>query len=32
MFMEQNALFLKNSRITDIPVVSNTLESVYVKE
>jgi len=30
--MEQNALFLKNSRITDIPVAGNTLESVYVKE
>lgn len=30
--IEQNALFLKNSRITDIPVVGNTLESVYVKE
>ena len=28
----ENALSLKNSRITDIPVVSNTLESVYVKE
>lgn len=29
--IERNALFLKNSRITDIPVVGNTLESVYVK-
>jgi hypothetical protein len=27
----ENALSLKNSRITDIPVVGNTLESVYVK-
>jgi ubiquinone/menaquinone biosynthesis C-methylase UbiE len=30
--IEQNALILKNSRITDIPVAGNTLEAVYVKE
>lgn len=30
--IERNALFLKDSRITDIPVVGNALESVYVKE
>jgi len=30
--MEQNALLLKNSRVTDIPAAGNALESVYVKE
>jgi SAM-dependent methyltransferase len=29
--IEQNALSLKNSRITDIPAMGNTLESVYIK-
>jgi ubiquinone/menaquinone biosynthesis C-methylase UbiE len=29
--MEQNGLFTKNSRITDIPIMGNALESVYVK-
>ena len=28
----QNRLFHKNSRITDIPVVGNALESVYIKQ
>lgn len=30
--IEQKALFLKNSRITDIPVAGFTLEAVYEKE
>jgi trans-aconitate methyltransferase len=30
--IEQKALSLKNSHITDIPVMGNTLESVYVKK
>jgi ubiquinone/menaquinone biosynthesis C-methylase UbiE len=29
---EQNALALKESRITDIPLMGNALESVYVKQ
>ena len=28
---EQNGLYLKDSRITDIPIMGNTLESVYIK-
>ena len=30
--VEQNRLFPKNSRITDIPVMGNAVESVYVKQ
>lgn len=29
--IEQNSLFLKESRITDIPLLGNALESVYIK-
>lgn len=29
--LEQNWLFLKDSRITDIPLLGNALESVYIK-
>lgn len=29
--IEQNKLLLKDSRITDIPIVGNTLESKYIK-
>ncbi|WP_159426253.1 hypothetical protein [Desulfolucanica intricata] len=28
---EQNRLFPKDSRITDIPMMGNALESVYIK-
>jgi len=31
LLMEQNRLFLKDSRITDIPMMGNALESVYIK-
>jgi len=30
--LEQNSLFLQNSRITDIPLMGNSLESTYVKK
>ncbi|NLU51757.1 MAG: class I SAM-dependent methyltransferase [Clostridiaceae bacterium] len=30
--LEKNRLFLKNSRITDIPIMGNALESLYIKE
>jgi len=30
--VEQNRLFLKDSRITDIPMMGNALESVYMKQ
>jgi ubiquinone/menaquinone biosynthesis C-methylase UbiE len=30
--IEQNKLFLKDSRITDVPVMGNSLESVYIKQ
>ena len=29
--IEQNNLFLKDSRITDIPIMGNALESIYIK-
>ena len=29
--IEGNRLFLKDSRITDIPLLGNALESVYIK-
>lgn len=29
--LEQSGLFLKDSRITDIPVMGNSIESIYVK-
>lgn len=30
--IEQNQLFLKDSRITDIPVMGNAIEGVYIKQ
>lgn len=30
--MEKNRLFLKDSRITDVPLMGNSLESIYIKQ
>jgi SAM-dependent methyltransferase len=30
--MEQNRLFSKDCRITDIPMMGNTLECIYIKQ